>query len=376
MLEKLTDIIAHITDGKSYKAHKYSLDYLEHEYLEQGGNTKIWKKSAEPSQRKKYINLLPLSRRLSQSGDQILTYFLDGSRRVFKVDEIAYEHSTVKKLIYPVAAGQISVGCCRRMERRLIPEKSIQETVIALPEVADPDGTPGFLPSIALELNKNSTLKRMGLQVSSVLSYKTDRANGTLEDKATACVQTRMLECEKGLTEQIAKHLDHRNYLIKDGSLEYRKKLQTNIQNYRWVLGVSKTFNPEACFPENRKNPSYIAELPVYHRTQAACLTNPEFIGDIDFAVWYIRLYDKKCTRSAFDGVIKVEKMLVTQSEREQGVMDSEEIDILSAYILNERCPSCYGSDLRWPNHIYPVYLTERYIKSKYISTESFLNFF
>ncbi len=59
MLEKLTDIIAHITDGKSYKAHKCSLDYLEHEYLEQGGNTKIWKKSAEPSQRKIYKLITP-----------------------------------------------------------------------------------------------------------------------------------------------------------------------------------------------------------------------------------------------------------------------------------------------------------------------------
>ena len=68
--------------------------------------------------------------------------------------------------------------------------------------------------------------------------------------------------------------------------------------------------------------------------------------------------------------------MLVTQSEREQGIINSDEIDTLSAYILNERCPVCYGNDARWANHIYPIYLTEQYIKSKYISTEAFLHLF
>ena len=377
MNEKLTDIIARETDGKSYKAQKYSLDFLSHgyEHFNQSEDVKIWKKSAESSPQKKYIDLQSISRNLSHSDDQVLTYFLDGSRRAFKVDEISYEHSKGRRVIYPVVAGQISVGCCKRLRRRLIPEKLVQEKVIVLPSTADPDGTPGFFPSIALKLNKSRLLKRMGIEISSVLSYEIDKPNDSLEDKSIACIQTRMLECERELTEQIAKHLDHRNYLIKDGSIEYRKKLNTNIQNYRWVLGLSKTFNPEACFTDSKKNPGYIAELPVYHRTQAACFSNA-YIGDIKFAVWYIRLHDRRHTRSAFDGIVKVEKMLVTQSERENEAMNSEEIDTLSAYILNERCPSCYGSDLRWPNHIYPVYLTEQYIKSKYISSETFLHLF
>jgi predicted nuclease of restriction endonuclease-like (RecB) superfamily len=41
-----------------------------------------------------------------------------------------------------------------------------------------------------------------------------------------------------------------------------------------------------------------------------------------------------------------------------------------------ERNPVCYGSDMRWANHLYPVYLTERYVKSHYLSTESFLHLF
>ena len=80
-------------------------------------------------------------------------------------------------------------------------------------------------------------------------------------------------------------------------------------------------------------------------------------------------------TRTAFDGIVKVEKMLITHEENEYG-MDSELVDLLSASIINERNPVCYGSDLRWANHLYPIYLTESFVKSKYLSADSFLHLF
>ena len=125
------------------------------------------------------------------------------------------------------------------------------------------------------------------------------------------------------------------------------------------------------------ENPIPDAELPLYHRTPVACY-RPNYKGiksDIRFAVWYIRLRDKSKTRTAFDGVIKVEKMLVTQEENEYGI-DSDLVNMLSALLINERNPVCYGTDLRWANHLYPVYLTEKYVKSKYLSAESFLHLF
>ena len=72
---------------------------------------------------------------------------------------------------------------------------------------------------------------------------------------------------------------------------------------------------------------------------------------------------------------MKIEKMLVTYEEAEFGI-DSELVDTLSAHIINERCPVCYGSDMRWANHLYPVYLTESFVKSRYLSSESFLIYF
>jgi hypothetical protein len=56
--------------------------------------------------------------------------------------------------------------------------------------------------------------------------------------------------------------------------------------------------------------------------------------------------------------------------------LNSEEVDLITTNIINERNPVCYGSDSRWANHLYPVYLTESFIKSKYLSDLNFLNLF
>ena len=117
-----------------------------------------------------------------------------------------------------------------------------------------------------------------------------------------------------------------------------------------------------------------LADLPLFHRTPVALYENKAFLGDVQFAVWYIRIRDKKHTRTPFDGVIKVEKILM---DEEYGIgIDSDEIDLLSATLINERTPTCYGTDKRWANHLYPVFLTESFVKSKYMSTEMFLHLF
>ena len=47
-----------------------------------------------------------------QNCTPIFRFFLDGSRRTYKVDDIA-----IGKKIFPIVAGQIIVGCCERKDR-------------------------------------------------------------------------------------------------------------------------------------------------------------------------------------------------------------------------------------------------------------------
>lgn len=390
MADKVMNILAKTTGGKSYKAHKYTLDHAEIPFIDYGENSIIWQKTAEYPILRKYKNLTSLSEKVANE-PQILTYFLDGSRRVYKVDDIAYQLPGGRTTIYPVIAGQIGVGCCKREEKRLKKEKFIHEVVLSIPDIANADGKPGFYPATTEKLNKCQELRRLNVQFAAILPYSISHSKDTdkFEDKATACVQSRMIAREKEMVSDLVKEhkLNQNNYLIKDGSLEYaptteerknKHKYQIFKNNYSFVLGISKNFNPEICLDINGKpNPGYIADLPLYNRTPVACFRNENVYKGIDmeFAVWYIRIHDMKYTRTAFDGIVKVEKMLTTKDELENGI-DGELVDLLSAYIINERNPVCYGSDLRWANHIYPVFLTETYVKSMYLGTESFLHLF
>lgn len=385
--DKVMNILAKETGGKSYKAHKYGLDHAERPSVDYGDSEIVWKRRAETTQHRTYVDLSALSKKLASRDDQVLSYFLDGSRRVFKVDDIAYAQSGGRSVIYPVIAGQIGVGCCRRVEKKVVSAKFKREFVLSMPDVANADGKTGFWPATARKLSECDELKKLGIEFAAILQYKTSKSDDKkFEDRATACVQDRMIECEKKLVAELVHEgkLDQNNYLVKDGSLEYRpskddkadkKRYQTYKNNYNWVIGASKNFNPEVCEDINGKpNPGFIADLSLYHRTPVAEYENP-MLGDIKFAVWYIRLRDKNQTRTPFDGILKVEKILVTEEEIEKGI-DSELVDTLSAYLMNERNPVCYGSDLRWANHIYPIFLTESFVKSRYLSAESFLHLF
>ena len=94
----------------------------------------------------------------------------------------------------------------------------------------------------------------------------------------------------------------------------------------------------------------------------------------MSYAVWYLRIRNRKYTTNAFDGILKIEKILPNNDVDTK--LDSEEVDLISANIINERNPTCYGVDHRWANHLYPIFVTESYAKSQYMSNTMFLNLF
>lgn len=162
MPDKIMSILAEVTGGKSYKAHKYGLDHADRPFIDYGEDSIIWKKTAETNKsNRKYVPLGELSKKLSTREEQLLSYFLDGSRRVFKVDDIAYTKSGGRSVIYPVVAGQIGVGCCKRENKRMFPIKFKGEFVLSIPDIANADGKAGFFPTTARKLNESAELKKL-----------------------------------------------------------------------------------------------------------------------------------------------------------------------------------------------------------------------
>ena len=168
-------LIADETYGESYQAHKIELD-LETDTASRLDSREPRldnPKLGETVKYKGYRSLTKAVQDISKSYSQIFTYFLDGSRHVYKIDDIAYQHSNGRKMVYPIVAGQVAVGCCRRSNQKMFAEKFIGEVVISLPDVANYNGKTGFLPALAKKINDKLSGRKFKLEISKILDYKT-----------------------------------------------------------------------------------------------------------------------------------------------------------------------------------------------------------
>ncbi len=381
----ILDFIANETDGKNYKSHKYCFESVEIPRIEYDDkkHLRIKRKGETDKSLKTTKSIWELAKKVSLSDEPLFKYFLDGSRRTYRVDDIAYG-----KRLYPIIAGQIGVAVCFRENRRSFKSEKIQmPLVIAVPERANSEASIGnqelFFTNLIQKVNTQEILQRQNIQFTKILPYDDApiKGNEKYEDKGIAKIQDEMVALEQRVVLSLVKEkkLNQNAFLIKDGSLEYMrsgdsKELSSIKSNYDHVIGLSKAFNPEALSHDLPDISRVIADLEPFHRTPAFMYTT-ERIPDVKFAVWYLRIRQKKHTISPFDGVLKIEKILVWDQQEEEG-LDSDEIDLISANIINERNPVSYGKDQRWAKHLYPIFLTENYIKSQYLSDIHFINLF
>jgi len=381
-METILDYIAKETDGKTYKSFKYCFDVIEVPKLIYDDKPDIRVKKIGETDKgiKKTKSLFELAKKISKTGKPLFKYFLDGSRRTYKVDDIAYD-----KKLYPVIAGQIGVAVCERVDPHSFkPIKYRNPLVIALPRKANAY-TPKeelFFNQLTNKLNQQNILRSRNICFKKILPYDDSilKVNEKYEDKGISKIQDEMIDLEKRVVAELAKErkLNTKSYLLKDGSLEYQKMASGDLKdlsaiktNYACVVGVSKSFNPESLSRDIKNISRIIADLELFHRTPVFMYETPR-IPSVRFAVWYLRI---RKTISPFDGILKIEKILVWDKEEEEG-LDSDEVDFISANIINERNPVCYGTDKRWTKHLYPIFLTERFIKSKFLSDMHFINLF
>ncbi len=383
-MDRVLDFIAKETDGKNYKSYRYCLESVQipRIFYEDKNDIRVKKKGETDKSLTNPKSVKKLAKTLVRR-EPLFKYFLDGSRRTYKVDDIAYG-----KRLYPIIAGQIGVAVCFRETPTSFKPFSLKTPlVVAVPENANANTSLSnehlFFNNLLKKLNTQSVLKKQNIQFHKILSYSSSgtKEKDKYEDRGVAKIQEEMTGLEQRVVLDLVKKrkLNSDTYLIKDGSLEYlktseAKELSAIKSNYDCVVGVSKTFNPEALSSDVKDISRKIADLNEYERTPAF-MYQSERIPDVLFSVWYLRIRSKNYTESPFGGVLKLEKILVWDKQEEEG-LDSDEIDLISANIINERNPVCYGNDKRWAKHLYPIFLTESFIKSKYLSDLHFINLF
>lgn len=371
------DTLERATHGKRYQSHKFCYDTSSNGVIEYDKDREVkWLKIGESEHFTKPRDLSHTLEMISRQ-ESWFKYFLDGSRHTYKVDDMSYNNN-----IYPIIAGQVGICCCKRIHKKMEKEFFEHKIVISVPNSAlsSEFDKKGDALQLCEKLKKSQKLISHDLTIDAVLPYNLD-ADAKYESKGIAKIQDYMIEQEKQAVIQLVKagKVKDKSYLIKDGSLEYKvvdnKYLNLSEARmkyyYRYVLGVSKSFNPTNCFVEGGGTKStVIAGLRKNERTPA-CFYQSKISGEgVNFCVWYLRVRDSKYTQNVFDGVVKVEK-LIQENELKHGV-DTEMIDQLSAFLLRERNPVCYGKDNRWANHLYPIYVAETFAKSKYISNNLF----
>lgn len=392
---KILDFIDKEGEGRyyCYKTKKFSLDDPAPEtldYDDRPATSTSGKSIAESDLRR--VETIPLGDKINKlAAKPLFYYFLDGSRHVYKVDDIAVGNG-----IYPFLAGQIIVGCCQRPSRDIFKKCLLtRKIVLSLPENfnwdedKEADFCRSYCDKINEELYKNEFVKNHGIKIDKILLYKTDGNKEITQDRngfknsGTAKIQSEMTDEEQMMVRELCSRnlLDNEHYLIKDGSLEYNPSF-TNLSqtewnllrsNYKHVVGVSKMFNPDLLKDFNgHKLSKTIANLKPFERTKVyRYQANKDYKGS-EFAIWYVRLRKSDYRETHFSDVVKCEMVL----EEPGASIDTDLVNIISANIIREAFPVCYGKDSRWANHLYPVFLTETYCKSNYLGQDILLNLF
>jgi hypothetical protein len=289
-----------------------------------------------------------------QSIPTILKFFLDGSRRTYKVADIIF-----KGKYLPLVAGQIGVGVIERKDdySTLAPLRKYCtfKNVLAFPDVISTDD----LKELEKRINEKSRVKL------ELIKYTLKEGKEPV-DLGVAKINIRMQDEEiKTVLRMSNDHLlSSERLLIIDGPLRFKKDF--DIVQFRNVVGLSKSFRPTFKVGKGSKCQdvgSITFGLECGERTSVFKISDDTKV----IGTWYLRIRKKERMSNPLQGILKMERYATDPLEIENG-LDSIIIDNISSFILRERNVTPYGKDMRWATHIYPIFIAETYIKSSFMS--------
>lgn len=296
----------------------------------------------------------------------LFKYFLDGSMRTTSA---GFVRDPMERFL-PIFIAQVGVAATKLNGLKIAVEDFKSRNILFLPD--------GF---------RDQELKQMRGLIQRAAHASPQRIDLELEcyrveeneepiDGARKKVLSAMHGLETNLIRDYAQELKVRRdrLLIIDGSLQFYENLERNKEAFRNVVGVSKTFKLNRRVGSGSgasRVGTQVAHLRPKHRTPA----HRVHIGrhDLTVGAWYLRLRSPTHDPSGFstlgsaDGVVKVE-IFPDGEAGGQVALDANRCNRISAHILALRHPATPTTDSRWASHLYPVYLTERYIKSRFRS--------
>lgn len=170
-MDKILSFIAKETNGKCYTSFKFCHDGIAVPLIAYEDNPGDKINLKEYGETDHSPNMRDLSKKAKQleGNAPLFNFFLDGSRRTYKIDDIEYQ-----KKIFPVIAGQIGVGCCQRIDKSKFHKIVLEHNlVLSLPDYAYADGYKPelFFNNLAEKINQITNLTKYNLKISKILPY-------------------------------------------------------------------------------------------------------------------------------------------------------------------------------------------------------------
>ncbi len=304
----------------------------------------VWETEA----RSLYRDVRPIPR----SQEHSFRYFVDGSAKTYFIGTLLEQNRSTPVQISQVGAAMVmrqDDGRIRVADSRRIILLTLEKSQVSDQLWQELERTVGGIPGYDLcdSATNNTYADAMGLRESRPRGAH--RANWYM----------RRLEVD--LAQSVSRAGDA--WLVVDGSLG------NEFETWRGapLVGVAKTFRRDSRFelgsgPRARKL-NLFGLLKDLKENQRTIVFPRSDEGKIVF--WYVRIRPQKGLDYPLMGVVKVE---MPNPDREP--VDSELVDRISGWLIAERTVTPYGRDSRWHAHLYPIYIAERVIRSRFYAEE------
>lgn len=304
---------------------------------------------------------LPISG-IADDDPLLFRFFIDGSQRITNAGYVV----DPKKRYLPLIIAQTGVATTELKGSQLRLRHYDSINTLFFPDSFSAEDL-DHAEVVACEAAKSS---RLPLDLSFDHYEVDDTDSRPPVDRARARVLRKMhkMEVDRIVSLANAGDISRKALLLIDGSIEFYVDMDRHKEAFRNVVGVAKSFNlhrPYQSGSSAERVGSVISRLPAGHRTPARGTPH----RNLTIASWYLRLHGRSRMASLEypDGVVKIEVFPDDPSD-DSPIVDAARCARISEHVFALRAPATPNTDVRWASHLYPVHLTERYIKTQFRS--------
>ena len=290
----------------------------------------------------------------------LFRYFIDGSERVINAGYVV----DPKRRYLPLLIAQIGVGTTELCGSRLRLANYVDANILFFPgSFAD-----ARLRDAETAAREAAEASRSPMKLKFECYEVDDGDKRSPVERARAQVLNTMHAME---VEQIADlaatgKTTREALLLIDGSIEFYTDMDRHRAAFQNVVGVAKSFNLHDMYGSGKSAQHVgrlVSGLRVGHRTPARRTAH----RNLTIASWYLRLQgrDRVSSLDYDDGVVKIE-VFPEDPRSASPSIPAARCARISQHVFALRAPATPHTDARWASHLYPIYLTERYIKTQF----------